>query len=240
MTEKQPNPFADLLLTIVLPSIMLEKLSKDAYLGPLWALVAALSLPIGYGIWCVLQKRGLNFFSVLGLAAVIVTGGLGLLQLNAVWFAAKEALFPVVLGLAFPLSFRLGKPLVKEMLMNPQIINQHVVHKALNTPEKHHDFSALLRKASWGMAGTMFFSAMANFALAWWLLNDKTPGSEEYTKAIGRMNWGGFIVIGIPLMGVTLALLFWFFRGLSRITGLERDDFMNGGQTVRRVVKNEE
>ncbi|MBE7496941.1 MAG: MFS transporter [Verrucomicrobiaceae bacterium] len=239
MTEKQPNPLLDLALTIILPSLILEKLSKPDSLGPVWALVVALSLPAGYGIYCFTQKRGLNFFSILGLVAVMVTGGLGLLQLNALWFAAKEALFPVILGLAFPLSFRFGKPLVREMLMNPQVVNEPVIHQALNTPEKHHAFALLLRKGSWGMAGTMFCSAAANFALAWWLLHDKTPGSEDYTKAIGRLNWGGFIIIGIPLMAVTLTLLFGFFRGITRITGLERDDFMNSGHTVRRQVRND-
>jgi hypothetical protein len=35
-----------------------------------------------------------------------------------------------------------------------------------------------------------------------------------------------------------MALLFWMLRGISTLTGLERDDFMNGGQTVRRQVSN--
>jgi hypothetical protein len=87
------------------------------------------------------------------------------------------------------------------------------------------------------MALTMFGSAVANFALAWYLLNGKLPGGEDYTKAIGRLNWVSFIVIGIPLIAATMTLLFWMMRGISQLTGLERDDFMNGGQTVRRQVR---
>lgn len=238
MTQKQPHPLLDLALTVILPSIALEKLSAPERLGPLWALVVALLLPLGFGIWCYINKRGLNFFSVLGLIAVIVTGGLGLLKLNATWFAVKEALFPVFLGIAFPLSHRWGKPLVNEMLLNPQVINMPALHQALDTPEKHHEFAALLKRASWGMTGTFLFSAAANFALALYLLGDKAPGSQEYAKAIGRLNWSGFLVIGIPLMGVFLALLFWLLRSISRITGLERDDLMNHGATVRRQVDN--
>jgi hypothetical protein len=88
------------------------------------------------------------------------------------------------------------------------------------------------------MAGTMLFSAIANFILALYLLGDKAPGSQEYTKAIGRLNWSGFLVIGIPLMGVTLTLLLWLLRSITRLTGLERDDLMNQGTTVRREVAN--
>lgn len=238
MTQKQPHPLLDLALTVILPSIALEKLSAPDRLGPLWALVVALLLPLGFGIWCYVNKRGLNFFSILGLVAVIVTGGLGLLNLNATWFAVKEALFPIFLGVAFPLSHRWGKPLVNEMLLNPQVINLPALHQALDTPEKHHEFAGLLKHASWGMAGTFVFSAAANFALALYLLGEKAPGSQEYTKAIGRLNWSGFIVIGLPLMGVTLALLLWLLRSITRITGLERDDLLNQGTTVRSQVNN--
>lgn len=238
MTQKQPHPLLDLSLTIILPSIALEKLSTPDRLGPEWALVVASLLPLGFGLWCYQQKRGLNFFSVLGLIAVLVTGSLGLLNLNAMWFATKEALFPVFLGIAFPMSHRWGKPLVSELLLNPQVINVPLLHQALDTPEKHSAFAALLKRASWGMTGTFLFSAAANFVLALYLLGEKAPGSEEYTKAIGRLNWAGFLVIGIPLMGVTLALLMWLLRSVTRITGLERDDLMNQGTTVRRQVNN--
>ncbi len=238
MTQKQPHPLLDFGLTFLLPSFVLEKLSAPERLGPLWALIVALLLPLGFGIWCFMKKHKMNFVSMLGLTAVIVTGVLGLWNLNATWFAAKEAMFPIFLGIAFPLSHRWGKPLVNEMLLNPQVINQPALHQALNTPEKHHSFALLLKKASWIMAGTMLFSSAANFFLALYLLGGKAPGSEEYTKAIGRLNWGGSLIIGIPLMAVILTLLFWLLRSITRLTGLERDDLMNQGTTVRKQVNN--
>ena len=235
-SSSQPHPLADLLLTLVLPSFVLEWASKPDRLGPVWALVAASAIPIGFGIWCWTQKRGLNFFSVFGLVAVILTGGLGLLNLSAVWFAAKEALFPIILGLAFPLSHRFGAPLIKELLLNPQVINHRVIEKSLDDDEKRGRFESLLRTASWGMLGATFFSAAANFALALHLIGATEPGSEAYVKAIGKLNWMGFLVIGIPLVGLTLLLLLWLLRRISELTGLDRDDLMNPGTTVRREV----
>ncbi len=234
--SSQPHALADLLLTVVLPSVVLEFLSKPERLGPAWALVAALLLPAGYGIYCFLRKHRLNFFSVLGLVAVILTGGLGLLNLTAVWFAAKEAAFPILLGLAFPLSHRWGKPLIEELLLNPQVINRRACRKALDSPAKEAAFAIVLKKASWGMAAATFASALANSALAIWLIADHAPGSEAYVKAIGKLNWVGFIIIGVPLLVVTLGLLFWLLRRVCAITGLERDDLMNPGKTVRRTV----
>lgn len=235
--SSQPHALADLLLTVVLPSVALEFLSKPERLGPAWALVVALLLPAGYGLHCLLKKHRLNFFSILGLVAVILTGGLGLLNLTAVWFAAKEAAFPVLLGLAFPLSHRWGKPLIEELLLNPQVINRRACQTALDTPAKQSAFAAVLKKASWGMALATFASAAANSALAIWLIADHAPGSEPYVKAIGKLNWMGFIIIGVPLLVVTLGLLFWLLRHVCAITGLERDDLMNPGKTVRRTVR---
>lgn len=231
-----PHPLADLLLTLVLPSVVLESLSMPDRLGPVWALVLASALPVAFGLWCWHQKRGLNFFSVFGLLAVILTGGLGLLRLNAVWFAAKEALFPVILGLAFPLSHWLGMPLVRELLLNPQVINQHALQGALSTEARRAAFEGLLWWASWGMLGTTFLSAGANFALALALIGGKEPGSEAYTQAIGKLNWMGFIVIGVPLLGITVGLMLWVMRRLRAVTGLEMEDLLNPGRTVRRQV----
>lgn len=238
--DKPQKPLLDLVLNVVLPSVILEKLSKPDYLGQAWALIVAVAIPVGYGLWCFSQKRGMNFFSVFGLIAIVVTGGLGLLKLDPIWFSAKEAAFPLFLGLAFPLSLRFGRPLVSEMLLNPQVVNVPLIQQSLNTPERVSGFAHLLKQASWRMAGTMLCSAIANFCLCWYVLNGKTPGTEEYTQAIGRQNWMGFIVIGIPMVVVTMMLLFWLLKRVTALTGLERDDMMNGGQTVRRQVTNGE
>ncbi len=232
----QPHPLVDLGITVVAPSIMLETLSKPERLGPAWALVAALLLPLGYGLYCWIQKRGWNFFSSLGLVAIVVTGGLGLLKLNATWFALKEAAFPLFLGIAFPLSHRWGKPLVNDLLLNPEIINHNTLRRSLDSPEKRVSFQSLLVRASWGMALAMLLSAIANSVLVIYLLGDHPPGSEAYVKAIGTQNWVGFIVIGIPMLGATLGLLFWLLNAVQRLTGLERADLMNPGKTVRRQV----
>jgi hypothetical protein len=236
MSKPQPHPLADLLLTLVLPSMALEWLSKPDRLGPLWALILASAIPVAFGLWCWQQKRGLNFFSVFGLVAIILTGSLGLLNLNATWFAAKEAIFPIILGLAFPLSHRFGTPLIRELLLNPQVINHQVLNRSLDSESKRCAFDGLLKRASWGMLVTTFLSAAANFALALYLIGGTEPGSESYVKAIGKLNWMGFIVIGIPLLAITVGLLIWLLRRISALTGLERDDLMNAGKTVRRQI----
>jgi len=49
MAEKKANPFSDLIFNIIIPSVVLMKLSGDEYLGSVGALVVALAFPIIFG-----------------------------------------------------------------------------------------------------------------------------------------------------------------------------------------------
>lgn len=236
MSQRQPHPLLDLLLTVVLPSAALEYLSTPDRLGPFWALVVASLLPLGLGVYCWVTKSGLNLFSVLGLVAVIVTGGLGLLKLPAFWFGIKEIAVPVLIAIAFPLSHRWGKPIISAMLFAPHLINERALRGALDTPEKQASFEKQLFQASLGLGLSMLGSAAINFALAMYLIGNKEPGSEAYVKAIGTLNWGGTIIIGVPLLVAMMVVMVRFMRGIQRLTGLEKEDLLNAGQTVRRQV----
>lgn len=234
--KQQPHPLIDLLLTVVLPSVVLEYLSPADRLGPFWALVVSALLPLGYGIYCWVTSAGLNFFSLLGLVAVIITGGLGLLELSAFWIGIKELSVPLIIAIAFPLSHRWGKPVIASMLFAPHLINERVLQSALNTPEKQRGFQRILFQASLGLGLAMLLSGLINFALALYLVGNKTPGSEAYVKALGTLNWAGTLFIGLPLMAAMMIVLMRFLRGVFALTGLEKDDLMGPGQTVRRVV----
>ncbi len=237
MPAKQPHPLADLMLTVVLPSAALEYLSEPARLGPFWALVVSALLPLTFGIYCWVTKAGLNFFSILGLVAVIVTGGLGLLKLDAFWFGMKEIIVPVLIGLAFPASHTWGRPMICSMIFAPHLINERALRESLDTPDKRIGFDKLLLKASWGMGASMLLSAVINFALAMYLLGGKEPGSEAFVKGIGTLNWGGTLIIGIPMLIAMMVVLVGFMRGVYRLTGLHKDDLMGPGRTVRRVIE---
>lgn len=235
--KNPPNPLFEIALTIVLPSLVLDKLSKPEMLGPFGALVVSLLFPLGFGVWCWYKKTGWNVFSILGLATILLSGGLGLLKLPAVWVAVKETAMPLIIALAFPLSHRFGKPLIQAMLMQPHIMNVNTLQaKAASSPWIKEQLDRSTFKASLGMGGGMVLSSIANFFLALYLLNGKEPGSEAFVKALGTLNWAGTVVIGLPLVVIMMVVFMWLLNRIQRITGLERDDLLNPGKTVRRQV----
>ena len=50
----------NIIFNIALPVLILTKLSKENYLGPTYALLLALSLPIGYGIYEFIKTKKIN------------------------------------------------------------------------------------------------------------------------------------------------------------------------------------
>ena len=78
----KPRPMVDLMVSLVIPSVILMKLSGDEHLGATTALMVALAFPLGWGLFELVKYRQFNFIALLGLISVILTGGIGLLKLD--------------------------------------------------------------------------------------------------------------------------------------------------------------
>ena len=99
------------------------KLSGDDALGASTALIVALSFPLGWGLFERLKYRKFNFIALLGLISVLLTGGIGLLQLDPQWLAVKEAAIPGLIGIAVLVSTRTRYPLIRTLLYNPTVMD---------------------------------------------------------------------------------------------------------------------
>lgn len=225
-TPKRENALANLLLNVALPVLILNKCSKAGHwysMGPQWALVVSALLPLGYFIWDWHTRKSVNAISILGIVSVLLTGGLGLLKLSAQAFAIKEAAIPLLIGIAFLLSHKMGKPFFKGMLS--QMLNMPKVERVVAKKGATEEFAQVLWKGTLIVAASFLFSAVANYFLALYFLNGTEPGSAEYTAAIGKQTGWGFAVIGVPSMVFLVAAFMQVSKGLTRVTGLSLEDF---------------
>ena len=213
----------NLACNVVLPGLLLDKLSKPDRLGPVAGLVIALSVPLGYGIYDFIRRRVWNALSVLGLCSVLLTGVLGLLKTEAFWFAVKEAAIPGLLAVAIPLSLRTKQPLVRTLLYNDQVLDIARIDSELAARATRPAFDALLISASWLLACSFVLSSVLNFGLARWMLT-ATPGTDEFNKQLGRMNWMSWPVIFVPTMAMTVYALMRLLHGVERLTGLKAEE----------------
>lgn len=226
---KKENLLVNLACNILVPTLVLTKLSTENRLGPVYGLVAALAFPLGYGLYDFVSRKKTNLFSIIGLFSVLLTGGLGLMKAETSWFAYKEAAVPLFLGAAVLLSAATKRPLVREVLYNSSVIDVPKVDAALAARGGHVEFEKLLRRASIGLASSFLLSAALNYGLAKYLL--KSPaGTPEFNAQLGRMNFLSWPVIVVPTMVVTMVVFWRLMNGLTRLTGLEFDEIFHGGK----------
>jgi hypothetical protein len=218
------NLLLNLACNVAAPAIILSKLSDR--LGPKNALLLALSFPLAYGIYDLIKRRNFNFLAALGFTSTLATGGLGLLKLEPLWFAVKEAVVPTLIGLTVLVSQWTKKPLVRTMLFNEQVIDVPRVEAAINAGGRQADFANLMKTSSWLLAGSFALSAVLNFVLAR-LIITAMPDTPLFNEQLGRLTWLSYIVIMLPSMAVMIFALWRLLKGLQVLTGLALDDILH-------------
>ena len=129
-SEKKPSPLIEILVNVVIPSLILMKLSSPEKLGTVNALILALAFPLLYGAYDLIRNRKMNYIALLGLVSVLLTGGIGLLKLDVKWLAIKEAAVPSLIGIAVIVTGFTRSPIVKKLLFNPLIMATERVERA--------------------------------------------------------------------------------------------------------------
>jgi hypothetical protein len=228
-TTKHENLLLNLFCNLVVPTIVLMKFSTDRWLGPMWGMVAALILPIGYGAYDLAKRKKTNFLSVLGTVSVLVSGSLALLKVGGMWFAVKDAILPTLIGISVLASLRTKRPLVRELFYNEQVIDVARIDAALTERGEHQHFERLLRRASVGLALTFIATAPVSFALARYVLT-APAGTPEFNAQLGRMHWLALIVIALPSTAAMMVVFWKLLNGLTALTGLSEDEIFPSGK----------
>lgn len=224
-TEKQESLLLNLACNLLVPTLILTKLSGDEYLGIKLAIVVALSFPIIYGLHDFFTRGKLNFFSALGVVSVTLTGGISLMELDAIYIAIKEASIPAMFGLATLLSLKTSQPLIHTFLLNDSVMDTQKINQALEQHNRVQEFDKLLVNASWILAGSFFLSSVLNYLLAVIILTAE-PGTVAFNEQLGKMTALSFPVIALPAMLVLTADLFYLFRGITKLTGMPLEEIV--------------
>ena len=222
---QKPRPFVDLIVSILIPSVILMKLSGDDKLGPTMALIVALAFPIIYGTYELLFNGRRNFMALLGIISVLLTGGIGLLKIDAQWLAVKEAAIPLCIGIGVLVANKLGYPLIRKLLFNPAIMNVEKIDQELDKKQNRQVFETRLDRANLLFAGTFLFSAIMNYFLAKMIVTSES-GSSAFNEELGRMTLLSYPVIAIPSMIMMLGIFWFIWRTVNKLTGLSLEEIM--------------
>ncbi|MEZ8030435.1 VC0807 family protein [Enterovibrio norvegicus] len=221
----KPRPMVDLLVSIVVPAFILMKLSGDNELGASGGLILALSFPLGWGLFELVKYRKFNFIALLGLVNVLLTGGIGLLELDTKWLAIKEAAIPGVIGLAVLASTFTSSPLIKALLFNPSVMDVEKINERLQLRNSMAAFEARLLKATYFVAGSFAFSSTMNYILAKWLVTSPA-GTPEFNEQLGQLTLYSYPMIALPSTVMMMAIFYYLWRTIHGLTGLKLEEVL--------------
>ncbi len=229
--QQKENPFLSLIFNVVAPVMILEKLSVR--FTPTIALIIALALPVGYGIYDYLKTKNKNWMSIFGIVNILFTGGFALMKLEGIWFAVKEAAFPLIIGIGVLVSAFTSKPLITLFIESTQIFNMNTIQSKLSSLNNEAGYRELLKKSTILFAISFFISSALNYFLAINIFTELGPELTDVQKEIAlneqvsRMTWMGYVVIALPMVLFMFFVIWYFISNLKRLTGLNLEDLMN-------------
>ncbi|UFN71948.1 MFS transporter [Vibrio alginolyticus] len=225
-TAKKPNPLFEILFNVFIPSFILMKFSGDEHLGKAMALVVALLFPIIYGGMDLVRNKKFNFISALGFISVLLTGGIGLLELDTRWLALKEALIPGLIGLAVLGSTFTRYPLMQKLVLNDTVLNLALINQRLKENGKTDAFERCLMSSNYLFASTFAFSSAMNYFLATWIVTSPS-GTAAFNEELGKMTLYSYPMIAIPSMLMMFGIFYYIWRQVRAMTSLETEQIFH-------------
>ena len=229
----------NVLLSVLAPVLILEKCSGSGGAwydwGTVWALVVALSLPIGCGIYAVISQRRVEPLAVFGLLGTLLTGVVSMYANSGTgeairpdtpwWYAGKELMVATMLAGAVLVTARSRSSLLRAFVYSEALYDIPLIEQKVQEQGREDDYRRLELQCSRLMAASLLGSGLANFGLSLYFLL-RLPAADQalaYNQAVGGMHWWGFVVIGVPLMATLVAVMRFLARRLQSLTGLPSD-----------------
>ncbi len=233
--NQRENPFFNISFNIVIPIIILNK--GHLFFGPssgVLVLLLALFFPIFYGGFDLIKNKRKNIISAFGTLNVLFTGGLALYKLDGIWFAVKEAGFPLLIGVFVFISAWTKKNFFEYLIFSSHLLKWDLIAKQMSPSSPANPIKSLFKQSTIMFSLSFFISAVLNFVLAIYIFSEKGTedlSSEEkeiiLNQNIADMTWLGFLIIGLPLAVFALGIFGWFLNRLTKITGLPLEQILN-------------
>lgn len=224
--NKKSNPLFEILFNVFVPSFILMKFSGEEHLGTVMALVVALAFPVAYGGMELIRNKKFNFIAALGFVSVLLTGGIGLLELDTRWLALKEALIPGLIGLAVLGSTFTRYPFMQKMILNDTVLNLPLIKERLEENGKSQAFERCLMMSNYLFASTFAFSSAMNYFLATWIVTSPA-GTAEFNEELGKLTLYSYPIIAIPSMLMMFGIFYYVWRQIRAMTSLETEQIFN-------------
>jgi len=221
----QREAIAELVVNVAIPSAVLLWLSDADKLGPLWALLLALAPPAAWGIGSMVRAGRPSGLAVIAFGSVLLTGGVGLFELDPAWIAVKEALVPTLFGIATLVSAPTSYAVIPTLMA--RLFDDAAIDGALTEASQQAAWQRANQSATVQVGVLFLLSAAGSWSLARYVVVSP-PGTEAFNSELGWMTMLSVPALMVPM---TLGMAFVLSRVITRLeelTGEEYEHFLLG------------
>ena len=211
----------DLLANLAWPFVVLTWLSGEAALGPRWGPAVAMAAPLAYALWRRVVEGRTSAIAVLVVVSIALNALAGFLPLQARWFAAKEALLPVVFGGLFAITALRGPGLLADLIH--ELVDPARLAAALAARDATAAYTLRLRRGTLAFGGVLAASGGLGGALALALVTSPT-GTPGFAEELGRYTAWSYLVVNVPVLAATTWVMRDVLLALEDGTGKRLED----------------
>lgn len=222
--QQQENSFLNIVFNVLIPVIILIQ-GKRVIENPSIVLATALLFPVSYFIYDLFKRRKVNALSILGFVSVLLTGGVGLLELPRSWFILKETAIPAIIGLIVLISLKTPWPLIHKLVYNHQIFDVDKIKDCLRSRGTESAMDHLLTRCTLLLSASFFLSAVLNYILAsYFVTTEPSANKVQFNEQVGAMTGWSYLIIAVPSTLILFGILFFLVRGIRKLSGLSFEE----------------
>lgn len=227
------NPI-NVLINIALPVVVLLTLSSPDRLGAVPALLIAIGIPAVWGLVGLSRTRQVDISAILGIISVLLTGVIGVFELDTRMFAVKEAAIPLTFAALLVASNHTKYPIVTALA---DVVQRR--DRVRGLLEEHGGYVAYrehIVKSGKRWAAIMTLSGTLKFMLASFVVR-APAGTEAFNIDLAK-----YELVQLPttfsLSGVLILSLIWYIAsGTAKIVGESPAEVLRGGARVARITR---
>lgn len=207
----------ELIATVAFPTVVLIGFAGEQWLGPRIGLVVALASPVAWGVFSMVRERQVSALAVIAVVSVVLTGSVGLFEVDPSWFALKEAAIPMVLG-GMAIASTYTRYAFIPVFLNT-VWDLESVDERLDAAGREA-FDAACRRGTLVAGVISVVSGVVSWGLARYLVTSPS-GTEAFAAELGAFTTVSFFTVNTP----TLLATAWVIRGvLTKLEELTEDD----------------
>lgn len=212
-----------LVVGFLIPTVILLYFSDESRLGPLWAMVAALILPLALEVYSLRIRRKPSYMSLLAIGGILIIGAISILGLSETWLALRRSIIYPVGAFGLVLALRYKHDLIDRALAT--VINMDVVYKAAKKNGTKELLARHIDKTVYAFAIFLLLVGVLSYLFTIFFITAPT-GTSEFNAQYAQLRVASLLVVTLPFLVGTLGLLIYLATGVEKLTGLKTEELL--------------